>query len=108
MPYRTLTSDAVTIHIAASPERVYDLIADITQMGRWSPECHRCEWVERDCRTPQPGARFKAHNKRGILRWSNTPTVIVADRGREFAFTRTAFGAGEYVWRYCIREDANG
>jgi hypothetical protein len=32
------------------------------------------------------GAKFKGSNKRGIARWSTTPTVVVADAGREFAF----------------------
>ena len=31
------------IDIAAPPDVVYDLIADVTRMGEWSPECYRCE-----------------------------------------------------------------
>ena len=36
--------DAVSTEIAASPEVVYDLVADITRMGEWSPECYQCTW----------------------------------------------------------------
>jgi len=104
---RTLRSDSVSIHVSAPPERVYELVSDVTRMGEWSPECYRCEWVgERT--SPVVGARFKAHNKRGFLRWSNTPTVVVADAGREFAFSRTMPGSGEYRWRYKMTPGPDG
>jgi hypothetical protein len=32
------------------------------------------------------GARFRGHNRQGWRRWSTTPTIVVADPGREFAF----------------------
>jgi hypothetical protein len=54
------------------------------------------------------GARFKAHNKRALLRWSNSPTVVAAEDGHEFAFSRAGFGAGEYVWRYRLAQAADG
>jgi uncharacterized protein YndB with AHSA1/START domain len=74
-----------TIHIEASPEKVYAMISDVTRMGEWSPETHTCEWIE-GATGPAVGARFKGSNKRGILRWSTKPTVTVADPGKEFAF----------------------
>jgi hypothetical protein len=101
------SSDEVTVAVAASPDRVYDLVSDVTRMGEWSPECHRCEWTGGST-GPRVGARFKARNKRGLLRWSNTPTVVVAEPGREFAFSRTAFGAGEYVWSYVMSARPDG
>ena len=35
-------TDTVGIEVAATPETVYALVSDITQMGRWSPECREC------------------------------------------------------------------
>ena len=107
MSARTLESDSVTVRIPADPERVYDLISDVTRMGEWSPECYRCDWID-GAHAPSAGARFKARNRRGLLRWSNTPTVIVADRPNEFAFSRHSLGAGEYVWRYRLRTHGDG
>ena len=107
MATRNLESDAVTAFIAATPERVYDLISDITRMGEWSPECYRCEWID-GATGPAVGARFKASNRRRLLRWSNTPTVIVADRPHEFAFSRRTRGSGEYVWRYRLTARGDG
>jgi hypothetical protein len=103
---RTARSDSASIHINATPDTVYDLIADVRRMGEWSPECVRCEWLE-PATTAAVGARFKAHNKRTWMRWSNTPTVITADRPREFAFSRRSTGAGEYIWRFHLQPEGN-
>lgn len=74
-----------TVHIQAPPENVYAMVTDVTRMGEWSPECRKAEWVE-GATGPAVGARFKGSNKKGIMRWSTTPTVTVADPGKEFTF----------------------
>lgn len=89
---------SVTLHIDAPPERLYEMVADITRMGEWSPETVSCEWIG-GASGPAVGARFKARNRRGKMRWSNKPEVIVADPGREFAFRRKS-GPSVVVWRY--------
>lgn len=99
---------AASIDIAASPAAVYDLVADITRMGDWSPECVRCSWTK-GATGPAVGARFKAKNRgaRGPA-WFNTPTVTVAEPGREFAFNRSGPGIGSYTWRYKMEPTAGG
>jgi uncharacterized protein YndB with AHSA1/START domain len=77
--------DEVTTDIAAPPARVYELVTDVTNMGRWSPECHRCEWVG-GASGPAVGATFKGWNKRGLMRWSTLSTVVAADEPRHFAW----------------------
>ena len=96
----------VAIHVEASPEHVYDLVSDITRMGEWSPETCSCAWLDGPTKA-SVGARFKAHNRRGLLRWSNTPEVIAADRGREFAFRRVVLG-NEVHWRYRMLPEGSG
>jgi hypothetical protein len=100
--------DSIVAEIDASPDRVYDLISDISRMGEWSPECIHCEWTG-GATGPVVGARVKARNKgaRGPA-WSNRPTVIAADPGREFAFNRTGFAIGSYTWRYRLEPTVNG
>ena len=100
--------DEASIDIAAPPDEVYALISDITRMGEWSPECRRCTWAK-GATGPAVGARFRARNKgrRGPA-WFNTPTVTVADPGREFAFNRSGPGIGSYTWRYVLRPIATG
>jgi hypothetical protein len=56
-------------------------------MGEWSPETYSCTWIH-GATGSVVGARFKGRNRRGLLRWSNTPEVIAAESGREFAFRR--------------------
>lgn len=92
-----------TIEISAPPARVYDLIADVTRMGEWSPECYRCEWVG-EIHEPVVGARFQGHNRMGPLKWMTTCEIVTADRGREFAFTviHDKNGRESTRWRYCL------
>jgi hypothetical protein len=54
-------------------------------MGEWSPETIKCEWLD-GAAGPVVGARFKGTNRRGWVKWSTKPTVVVADTGREFTF----------------------
>jgi hypothetical protein len=91
-----MASDTVSLEIAAEPQRVYDLVTDITQMGRWSPECVGGVWLD-GATGPAVGARFRGRNKRGVARWSTTNTVVAADPGREFAFETKQSGMR---WRY--------
>jgi len=73
------------VHVDALPETVFGVVSDVTRMGEWSPETVKCEWID-GAQGPVVGARFKGTNKRGFVKWSTKPTVIVADPGREFAF----------------------
>jgi hypothetical protein len=105
---KRIAHDEVSVDIAASPETVYGLVSDITRMGEWSPECVRCSWTK-GATGPAVGARFKAANKgrRGPA-WANTPTVTVAEAGREFAFNRSGPGIGSYTWRYVLEPVGTG
>ncbi|MCV7426175.1 SRPBCC family protein [Mycobacterium montefiorense] len=98
-----------SIAIAAPPERVYDLIVDLSRMGEWSPECYRCEWLD-GATAAAPGARFRGYNRLGPLRWKRTVVIDTADRGREFAFTTVNDGAGreETRWRYALQPLPSG
>ena len=103
-----IAHDSVSAEIAAPPERVYELVADITRMGEWSPECVRCAWTK-GATGPAVGARFKAANKGGRgPAWFNTPVVTIADPGREFAFNRSGLGIGSYTWRYVFEPTPTG
>jgi uncharacterized protein YndB with AHSA1/START domain len=75
-------------YVDAPPELVYDLVSDIRRMGEWSPETYRCEW--RGGATAS--ARFRAWNRRRWMSWFNSPVLITAERGKEFAFDRRVPG----------------
>ena len=92
--------DDTHIDIEAPAEAVYDLVADITNMGRWSPETYRAEWVDGATKAV-PGAKFKGWNKQKILglpaKWSTTSVVRQAHRGVAFSFDTSTSGAR---WTY--------
>lgn len=96
--------DEVSIDIDAPPERVWPLVGDVTQMGRWSPECLSCTWLD-GASAPVVGARFKGRNKRGLLRWSTVSTVVVADRPSHFAFEVDDSGMR---WGYRFAPEGDG
>lgn len=83
--------------IAASPEALYDVIADVTRIGELSPECTGAEWVGK-IQGPEVGARFKGKNALGTTSWSTKPKVTAAERGKVFEF-KVPMGFGPR-WRY--------
>jgi hypothetical protein len=97
-----LTQDSHQNIINATPEHIYDLVADLPRMGEWSPECQRVEW-QGGAAGPAEGAKFVGHNRGGpfkLMRWSRHGRVLVADPGREFAFATEEGGRESTVWRY--------
>jgi hypothetical protein len=99
-PIRRPMRGEARIRIAAPPEVVWDLVADVPRMGEWSPECRRCDWLA-GATGPTVGARFKGHSRIGPWRWSREVLVTAADRGREFAFVTLGSGGAEQTrWRY--------
>ena len=75
--------DEVAVNIKAPAEKVYDLITDVTQMGRWSPECTGGKWVD-GATGPAVGARFKGSNRHGLMRWTTHCEVTKADPAKTF------------------------
>lgn len=103
-----LTTDCVERYIEASPEALYDVIADVTRTPELSPEIASCEWID-GATGPTVGARFRARNRAGRgPAWHNEPVVSAAERGREFAFSRTEKGAGTILWRYRFAPEGTG
>ncbi|HZN13167.1 MAG TPA: SRPBCC family protein [Acidimicrobiales bacterium] len=98
----------VSIHIAAAPEAIYDLVADLPSMGKWSPECQRCDWLG-GATAAAPGVKFKGRNRIGWRRWSTKGTVVAASPGEELSFDITSvFGLPVARWSYRLEPDAGG
>jgi Polyketide cyclase / dehydrase and lipid transport len=79
-----------SIVVARSPEELYDLVADVTRMGEWSPVCKACWWD--DGQDPRVGAGFTGRNELPDRTWETHSEVVAADPGREFAFVVTVTG----------------
>ena len=93
-------------HVSAPPEKLYDLVSDVTRMGEWSPETVKCEWIG-GATGPAVGARFKGNNKRGLVRWSTKPEVVAAEPAREFGFVTKGIGPST-KWTYRFEQAADG
>lgn len=103
-----LTTDTVERTIAASPQALYDIIADVTRMPELSPEIKKCTWVG-GATGPAAGARFRSVNTLGGIKvWPNWPVVLTADAGREFTVSRTEPLFGTLAWRYLFVSDGEG
>jgi uncharacterized protein YndB with AHSA1/START domain len=77
---------AVEEVVAARPELVWDMVADVTRIGGWSPECIQAAWLA-DPGRPRPGARFTGHNRLpNGFEYEVTCVVTEADRPRAFAW----------------------
>jgi uncharacterized protein YndB with AHSA1/START domain len=95
--------------MAASPERVWMLVSDVTKIGRYSPETFDAEWLD-SATGPAPGARFRGHVKRngkGPTYWTKC-TVITSEPGREFAFGVGSSDRPLNVWRYRLEPSGDG
>jgi Polyketide cyclase / dehydrase and lipid transport len=73
-----------SIVIKLSPEELYDMVTDLARMGEWSPVCKACWWDEGD--GPNVGAKFTGRNELPERTWETRSEVLVADRGRQFAW----------------------
>src|SRR6202021_1781649 len=85
--------DSVTVPMAPSPEKVWELVEDVTKIGGYSPETFEAEWLE-GATGPAVGAKFRGHVKRngkGPIYWT-TCTVTESEPGKVFAF---GVGPGE-------------
>jgi hypothetical protein len=103
------TSGSASIDINATPERVYEIISDVTTIGERSPESTGAEWLAGDGGRAAVGARFKGHNRLGLLRWTTECEVTAATPGREFAFDVVhRSGRVETSWRYLIEALGDG
>ena len=94
--------------VRATPERIFELLCDVTRMGEWSPECFRCEWLG-DAVGARRGARFRGQNRRGWMRWSTECTVTHYEPYRVFGFeTKQPVGKAQSRWQFDLEPKADG
>jgi hypothetical protein len=78
---------SVTVRMAAPADKIWDLVADVRNTGRFSPETFEAEWLD-GATGPALGALFRGHVRRneiGPVYWT-TCRVTACEPGREFGF----------------------
>jgi uncharacterized membrane protein len=91
----------VTVHMDAPAERIWDLVSDVRNTGRFSPETLEAEWLGR-ATGPAVGATFRGHvkrNGRGPMYWT-VCRVTHCEPGREFGFVVLAGTREINHWHY--------
>lgn len=98
---------SVSVEISALPDVVWGLVADITRMGEWSPECYRAEW-EDGADGPVVDARFHGYNRAGTFEWDAPCVVTECEPGKVFAFAVPPDSAERSIWRFEFVPSATG
>jgi hypothetical protein len=101
--------DSVTVHMNAQPDKIWGLVSDVTQIGRFSPETFEAEWLE-GATGPAVGAKFRGHvkrNRKGPTYWT-TCTVLASEPGKEFTFGVGPSDKPLNVWSYTMQPSGDG
>lgn len=93
-----------SIVIEAPVQKVYEMVADVTRTGEWSPICTSCWWDD-PAQAVTVGAWFTGRNELPKRTWETRSEVVVADPGREFAFV---VGGNLVRWGYLMAEVERG
>ena len=98
-----------TVQMAAPAGKIWDVIADVRNMGRFSPEVFEAEWLG-DSNGPALGAKFRGHVRRneiGPVYWT-TCEVTACEPGREFGFTVLLGDRPVNNWHYRLAPSGGG
>lgn len=85
--------------VAAEPDAVWNVVADITRVGEWSHECVGCSLLG-DATRAGPGVRFRGRNRQGVFRWGRVCEVVsIDDRELVWRTVPTTWYPDSTVWR---------
>ncbi len=100
---------SVTVHMAAPADEIWNLIADVRNTPRFSPEVFESEWLD-GATGPVLGATFRGHVRRneiGPVYWT-TCRVTACEPGREFGFAVLAGDRAVNNWHYRLEPSGDG
>ena len=100
---------SVTIHMAAPADEVWNLVADVRNTARFSPEVFESEWLD-GATGPALGATFRGHVKRneiGPVYWT-TCRVTACEPGKEFGFEVLMGDRSVNNWHYAFALAGDG
>ncbi|MFE0175333.1 SRPBCC family protein [Streptomyces sp. NPDC059002] len=94
--------------IAASPERVWELVSDIGLMPALSTELQSVDWLD-GASGPVRGARFTGRSRHASLgEWETTSYVVECEAPRVFAWAVSDPEQPSAVWRFSLAARDDG
>jgi Polyketide cyclase / dehydrase and lipid transport len=101
--------DSVTVHMDAPADQIWDLVSDVTKIGRYSPETFEAQWLD-GATGPAVGATFRGHvkrNEKGPIYWT-TCTVRESVPGKTFSFGVGSKEKPLNIWSYNLEPAGDG
>src|SRR6201989_1994475 len=95
--------------MSAPADKVWNLIAAVRNIGKFSPEGMEADWFD-GASGPALGARFRGHVKRneiGPVYWT-TCRVTACEPGREFGFEVLVGDRPVNNWHYLFTPNGSG
>ena len=95
--------------MAAPAQKIWEVVSDVTNTGRFSPETFEAEWLD-GATGPGVGVRFRGHvkrNQRGPVYWT-TCRITECEPGKAFAFDVIFGGYRANTWRYEFSPNGDG
>ncbi|MFG2415833.1 SRPBCC family protein [Streptomyces goshikiensis] len=92
--------------VDAAPARVYDLVSDVSAIGRWSPNATDVTFDQGA--GPRVGAWFSGLNRKDGRQWTTRSQVVRADPGDAFTFVVGGAEAGIVRWSWTFHPRGRG
>lgn len=94
---------SASVEVAAAPEKVWQVVSDVTRMPEWSPELRRLVVIG----SPKQGegARMLGINRRGWAVWPTTSRVVRFEPHKAVAWKTRESGA---TWTYELEPTGSG
>ncbi|MEU1296256.1 SRPBCC family protein [Streptomyces sp. NPDC005840] len=92
--------------VDASPARVYELVSDVSSIGRWSPDADDVAFDPEA--GPRVGAWFSGRNRRDGREWTSRSEIVRADPGTAFGFVVGGARDGIVHWEWTLTPQGGG
>ena len=102
MPLTDVAPIEASIEIAAPPAQVWELVSDLSNMSRWSPQVFKT--FVRGGETRQ-GAKTININRKGLLVWPTQAMVTTFEPGQKIAFR---IRENWTIWSFTLGPTADG
>ncbi len=97
-----------TLEIAAPPQRVWELVTDITLMPELSRELIGVQWAEGSS-GPALGAQFLGRNRNPVIgEWTTVSTVVAFDACERFGWAVGDAASPAATWTFELTPIADG